>query len=60
MDKILKSFVISIVGILITLISGTLLIRIIPYFGKFVLFIGLGMILLGFFSFIFAIFDRRK
>lgn len=59
MDKILKSILIFIVGIIVTVLSASLLIRIIPYFGKLLLFIGFAMILFGFFSFLFRLFEKN-
>jgi hypothetical protein len=59
MNKILKSILILIIGIVVVLLSFSFLIRIIPYFGKIFLLVGLGMVLFGFFSFLFTIFQKK-
>ncbi|WP_035631821.1 hypothetical protein [Flavobacterium sp. CF136] len=56
---LLKSILIVVGGLIITILSFSLLIRIIPFIGKLFLFIGLGMILFGFFSFLFNLFRTR-
>jgi len=60
MNKISKSILIQIIGVVITLLSFSFLIRIIPHFGKLFLFVGLGVIFFGFFLLIFSIFEKNK
>jgi len=58
MNPVLKSILLLFGGFVIVFLSFSLLIRIIPFLGKFFLFVGLGMILFGFFSFLFNVFKR--
>jgi len=52
---LLKSFLIAVGGLVIIILSFSLLIRIIPFIGKLLLFVRFGMILFGFFSVLFRI-----
>ena len=60
MNKILKSVLFLIIGIVILLLSFSFTIRIIPYFGKLFLLVGFAMVLFCFFSLIFNLFKKNE